>query len=176
MANFHAASQLICIRFVFFVSLLEFIYNIIAFVCSNISAIHIQQFCNLMQNICNCKSVFQSNYKKITIIHHSQFLTSNNNSPSSPAMGFELMTPGLPAQCLIHSSTRSLIEKHENLPILTHIRLLQFDTKYLQLDTKYFHLDTKYLQSKMYFSIQTQNICNGKSVFQSRYKIIVNLS
>ena len=96
--------------------------------------------------------------------------------PSSPAMGFELMTPGLPAQCLIHSSTRSLIEKHENLPILTHIRLLQFDTKYLQLDTKYFHLDTKYLQLKIYFSIQTQNICNGKSVFQSRYKTIAKLS
>ena len=62
-----------------------------------------------------------------------QSLTPNNNSPSSPAMGLEPMTSGLPAQCLIHSSTRSLIEIHENLPILTHIRLLQFDTKYLQL-------------------------------------------
>ena len=71
MANFHAAFQLICIRFVFFVSLLEFIYNIIAFVCSNISAIHIQQFCNLMQNICNWKSILQSNYKKIAINHHT---------------------------------------------------------------------------------------------------------
>ena len=79
---------------------------------------------------------------------------------------FELMTPGLPAQCLIHSSTRSLIKKHENLPILTHIRLLQFDTKYLQLDTrylqldtKYLQLDTKYLQWKIYFSIQIQKNC-----------------
>ena len=168
MANFHAASQLICIRFVFFVSLLEFIYNIIAFVCSNISAIHIQQFCNLMQNICNWKSIFQLQIQKNCNHPPHQSLTSNNNSPSSPAMGLEPMTPGLPAQCLIHSSTRSLIEKHENLPILTHIRLLQFDTKYLQLDTKY-------LQLKIYFSIQIQNICNWKSIFLSRYKKIANL-
>ena len=53
-----------------------------------------------------------------------QSLTSNNNSPSSPAMGLEPTTSGLPAQSLIRSSTRSLIEIHENLPILTHIRLL----------------------------------------------------
>ena len=51
-------------------------------------------------------------------------LTSNNNSPSSPAMGLEPTTSGLPAQCLIRSSTRSLNKIHENLPILAHIRLL----------------------------------------------------
>jgi len=53
-----------------------------------------------------------------------QSLTSNDNFPSSLAMGLEPTTSGLPAQCLICSSTRSLIEIHENLPILTHIRLL----------------------------------------------------
>ena len=53
-----------------------------------------------------------------------QSLTSDHNSPSSLAMGLEPTTSGFPAQCLIRSSTRSLIEIHENLPILTHIRLL----------------------------------------------------
>ena len=110
---------------------------------------------------------FNAITKKYNHLPH-QSLTANNNSPSSPAMGLEPTTSGLPAQCLIHSSTRSLIEKHENLSILTHIRLLQFDTRYLQLDTKY-------LQLKIYFSIQIQNICNGKSIFQFRYKTIANL-
>ena len=49
-------------------------------------------------------------------------------------------------------------------------KYVQLDTRYLQLDTKYLQLDTKYLQLKTYFSIQIQNICNGKSIFQSRYK------
>ena len=116
-------------------------------------------------SIANTKKLQSSTTPILDFKQQLPFLASNN-SPSSPAMGFELMTPGLPAQCLIHSSTRSLIKKHEKLPILIHIRL----AKYVQLDARYLQLDTKCLQLKIYFSIQIQNICNGKSIFQFRYK------
>ena len=125
--KFSCRFQLICIWFVFFVSLLEFIYNIIVFVCSNIEG----WFCNLFSTILyfdakylQWKIYFLIQLQKKCNHPPHQSLTPNNNSPSSPAMGLKPMTSGLPAQCLIHSSTRSLIEIHENLPILTRIRLL----------------------------------------------------
>lgn len=149
-----------------FLSLYSSLFTILLYLFAAIlkagSAIDIQQFCNLMQNICNWKSIFQSNYKKIATIHHINHWLQITTPTSSPATGLEPTTSGLPAQCLIHSSTKSLIEIHENLSILTNIRLLQFDTKYLQLE--------------IYFSIQMQNICNWKSISQSKYKIIANLS
>ena len=147
----------------FFVSLLELIYNIIAFVCSNIEGWFYNSYSTILQ--------FDAKYLQLNVYFSIQLpkncnypphqsLTSNNNSPSSPAMGLEPMTPGLPAQCLIHSSTRSLIEKHENLPILTHIRLCnlmqvicnwnsvsQFRHKIFVIENLFFNPDTKKLQT-----------------------------
>ena len=143
-----------------FLSLYSSLFTILLYLFAAIlkagSAIHIQQFCNLMRNICNWKSIFQSNNKKNCNHPPHQSLTSNNNSPSSPAMGLEPTTSGMPSQCLIRSSTRSLIEIHENIPILTHIRLLY---KIFAIEDLFFNPDAKYLQLKIYFSIQIQKNC-----------------
>ena len=159
MANFPATSQLICIRFVFFVSLLEFIYNIIAFVCSNISAIHIQQFCNLMQNICNWKSISQFQIQKkmqssTTPIHDFKqqlsFLAGHGIRTHDPWVVSSVPYP-FPYKISYWKAWKcTYINTYQTFAIWYRIFAAWY--KIFAIENLFLNSDTKYLQLKIYFN------------------------
>ena len=114
------------------------------------SAINIQQFCNLMQNICNWKSIFQSNYKKIAIIHHTNpWLQTTTPLPRWPwdsnpwPLGCQPSALSIPP--------RDLLLKNMKIYLYEHI------SDFCNLMQNIYNL--------------TQNICNWKSISQFRHKI-----
>ena len=122
------------------------------------SAIHFQQFCNLMQNICNWKSIFQCNYKKI-------------QSSTTSIIDFKQQLPflaghGTRTHDLWVASPVPYPFLHEisywNLWKFTNINTYQTFViwyKIFAIENLFFNPDAKYLQLKIYFSIQIQKNC-----------------